>query len=340
VRYRPLGRTGLFVSELGLGSLTFGRGMGAVTKVDQPTADRMVSRALDAGVNVFDSADSYSEGQAEEILGRALGARRDDVLLATKVGARHSSRINDGGLSYSHVVTSVEASLRRLGTDWIDLLQIAEPDPDTPFEETAQALDDLVRRGLVRYLGFCDMPAWEAALALGVQWSRRTRTFAAAQTYYSLVGRDAERDLLPLAARVGLGTLVSSPLAGGFLTGKYDRHGGGTIEDRRTTLPYPHVDHETGHDAVDVLRAIAGEIDATPAQVALAWLLGRPHVTCVLLGASSIRQLYENIRAGEIELDETQRARLDAVTTTPAPHAETWRTLVLDEEPFDEITLT
>jgi aryl-alcohol dehydrogenase-like predicted oxidoreductase len=338
VKFRPLGRTGLQVSELGLGTLTFGRGTGALAKVDQPTADRMVHRALDAGVNLFDSADNYHSGQAEELLGNALGDRRAEVVISTKVGGRVSGRVNAGGLSYAHVIASCEASLKRLATDWIDVLHVTEADPLTPFEETARALDDLVRRGLVRYVGFANFPAWEGALALGVQWAEHLRPFSTTVQYYSLVGREAERDMLPLAQRTGLGVIVSSPLAGGFLTGKYE-NGAGTIEDRRTTWPYPSIDPATGDAAIETLRAVSQEVDATPGQVAIAWLLTRPAVSSVLLGASSIRQLYENIRASEITLDDDQRHRLDALVATPAPDTEAWRAVFFDDDVLDELRL-
>ena len=338
MKYRPLGRTGLQVSELGVGTLTFGRGTGALAKVDQPTADRMVHRALDAGVNLFDTADNYHSGQSEEILGHALGARRGEVLVSTKVGGRISSRVNSGGLSYAHIVASCEQSAKRLGTDWIDILHVCEPDPHTPFEETARALDDLVQRGIVRYIGLSNFPAWEAALAIGVQMANRLRPFSSIMQYYSLVGREAERDALPLAQRCGLGLIITSPLAGGFLTGKYDRSGG-TIEDRRTTWPYPVVEPNAGAAAIETLRAVGQEIDATPAQVALAWLLTRPGVSSVLMGASSIRQMYEDIRATEMTLDEDHRRRLDALISTPVAEADAWRSVFFDEDVLDELRL-
>jgi aryl-alcohol dehydrogenase-like predicted oxidoreductase len=337
VKYRPLGRTGLQVSELGLGSLTFGRGTGALAKVDQPTADRMVNRALDAGVNLFDTADNYHGGQSEEILGHAVAEHRDEVLIATKVGGRTAPGVNGTGLAYAHVVSSCEASLRRLGTDRIDILSVSEPDPRTPFEETARALDDLVRRGHVRYVGFSHFPAWEAALALGLQWAGSLRPFTSLVQYYSLVGREAERDVLPLAERAGLGVIVASPLAGGFLSGKYDRSGG-TIDDRRTTWPYPAVDPTAGHAAIDTLRGVGQELDASPAQVAMAWLLTRSVVSSVLIGASSIRQLYENIRATELTLNEDQQRRLDALAA-PAADAEAWRAMFFDDDMLDELRL-
>jgi aryl-alcohol dehydrogenase-like predicted oxidoreductase len=338
VKYRPLGRTGLQVSELGVGTLTFGRGTGALARVDQPTADRMVHRALDAGVNLFDTADNYHAGQSEEILGHALGERRNDVLVATKVGGRISSKVNSGGLSYAHVVTSCEASVKRLGTDWIDILHVAEPDPQTPFEETARALDDLVRRGIVRYVGCSNFPAWEAALALGAQWAHNLRPFTSMMQYYSLVGREAERDALQLAQRCGLGLIITSPLAGGYLSGKYERSGG-TIDDRRTTWPYPHVEPNAGAAAIDTLRAVSQELDATPAQVAIAWLLTRPGVSSVLMGASSIRQLYENIRATEITLDDDHRRQLDSLVAQAVPDADAWRSVFFDDDVLDELRL-
>jgi aryl-alcohol dehydrogenase-like predicted oxidoreductase len=339
VKYRPLGQTGLQVSELALGTLTFGRGTGALSKVDQPTADRMVHRALDAGVNLFDTADHYHAGQSEELLGSALGARRADVLISTKVGGRISARVNAGGLSYAHIVTSCEASVKRLGTEWVDILHVAEPDPNTPFDETARALDDLVRRGIVRYIGLSNFPAWEAALGVGIQMAKQLRPFSTMMQYYSLVGRDAERDALPLAQRCGLGLLVTSPLAGGYLSGKYE-HGGGMIEDRRTVLPYPHVDPSTGALAVEALRTVAEELDATPAQVALAWVLTRPNVSSVVLGASSIRQLYENIRSSELVLTDDHLRRLDALVAAPIAAADTWRSVFFDDAMLDELRLS
>jgi aryl-alcohol dehydrogenase-like predicted oxidoreductase len=298
----------------------------------------MVHRSLDAGVNLFDTADNYHTGQSEEILGHALGDRRGDVLISTKVGGRVSSGVNSGGLSYAHVVTSCEASVKRLGTEWVDILNVAEPDPHTPFDETARALDDLVRRGIVRYVGFSNFPAWEGALAIGTQWSHNLRPFTSAMQYYSLVGREAEREAVALAERCGLGVIVTSPLAGGYLSGKYE-HSGGTIDDRRTTWPYPQVDPNAGAAAIEVLRGVSQELDATPAQVALAWLLTRPSVSSVLLGASSIRQLYENIRATDITLDEDQTRRLDALIATPAPDADAWRSVFFDDDVLDELRL-
>jgi aryl-alcohol dehydrogenase-like predicted oxidoreductase len=339
VKYRPLGQTGLQVSELALGTLTFARGTGALAKVDHATADRMISRALEAGVNLFDTADHYHAGQSEELLGAALGARRDDVLISTKVGGRVSARVNAGGLSYAHIVASCEASVKRLGTEWVDILHVAEPDPNTPFDETARALDDLVRRGIVRYIGLSNFPAWEAALGIGVQMAKQLRPFSTMMQYYSLVGRDAERDTLPLAQRCGLGLLVTSPLAGGYLSGKYE-HGGGTIEDRRTALPYPHVDARTGTLAVEMLRAVADEVESTPAQVALAWVLMRPGVSSVVLGASSIRQLYENLRAGDLVLGDEHRRRLDALVAAPVAEADAWRSVFFDDDMLDELRLS
>jgi len=329
VEYRPLGPTGVRVSALGLGALTFGRGMSGIAKVDQPTADRIVGRALEAGINLFDTSDAWSAGESEEILGRALAGRRDEVVLATRVGARRSSGVNDRGLTALSIVRGCEASLRRLRTESIDLLQLAEPDPHTPFEETARALDDLVRRGLVRYVGFANFPAWEVGLALGVQRAIGVRACVALQTYYSLVGRDAESDLLPLAARTDLAVLVSSPLAGGYLSGKY-ADGGAAIDDRRSMVPYPEVDEAAGAAAVVALRQVAGDRDATPAQVALAWLLRKP-VTSLLVGVSQLRQLSENNGALELHLTAEQVRTLDALAVPRSRvEADDWRH-VLDD---------
>ncbi len=316
MRYRPLGRTGVLVSELSFGAMTFGQ-MGSIAKVDAAGAGRLVGLCLDAGVNLFDTADAYAAGSSEELLGRALGPRRREVLIATKVGFPSGPGVNERGLSYHHVVASAEASLRRLGTDWIDLLQIHKHDASTPFEETARALDDLVRRGLVRSLGLSNLPAWEAALALGLQRQRGYAPFAAAQMYYSLVGRDLEHEFVPFLKHAGLGLLVWSPLAAGYLTGKYTGQRPGAEGDRRRHYAFPPVDAALGPRVVEALGKLAASRGATPAQVALAWLLARPFVSSVLVGASTPGQLLENLAAGALSLAPEEQAELDALTAPP-----------------------
>jgi aryl-alcohol dehydrogenase-like predicted oxidoreductase len=316
VKYRPLGRTGLQVSELGVGTLTFGRGTGALAKVDQPTTDRMVNRALDAGVNLFDTADVYGNGTSEEILGRVLRRRRDDVLIATKTGfASHGP----GALSYDNVVASCEASLRRLGTDRIDLYQLHRPDRTTPLEETMRALDDLVTRGLVRDTGTSNFRAWETAGAVERQRALGQRAFTSAQLYYSLVGRDAEHELLPHCRSADLGVLVWSPLAGGLLTGRYADGGAG----RRSTFTFPPVDAGVADRALAALAPVATTHGVSVAQVALAWLLARRGVTSVLVGASALAQLGDNLDAASLVLSPAELAALD-FATAPAPVYPAW----------------
>jgi aryl-alcohol dehydrogenase-like predicted oxidoreductase len=319
MRYRPLGRTGVLVSELSFGAMTFGA-MASIAKVDEAGAARLVGIALDAGVNLFDTADAYAAGHSEELLGRALGARRRDVLVATKVGFPTGPGPNQRGLSRRHVIASAEASLRRLGSDWIDLLQIHRRDLGTPFEETAHALDDLVRRGLVRYVGLSNLPAWEAALALSVQRERGLAPFCAAQMYYSLVGRDLEHEFVPFLERAGLGLLVWSPLAAGYLTGKYTGERPGGPSDRRHGYAFPPVPEALGPRVVGRLAGLAAARGASPAQLALAWLLARPFVSSVLVGASDAGQLRENLASGALALAPGELAELDALTAPVRPY--------------------
>ncbi len=318
MKYTTLGRTGLIVSRLAFGTMTFGAAYGAIAKVDQEGATDLVARALDAGVTFFDTADQYSGGQAEGLLGKALGPRRSDVVVATKVGLRMDDTLTNAGLSARHIIASAEASLRRLGTDYIDLYQIHFPDPLTPLEETARALDGLVRRGLVRYVGFCNLAAWQAAMMLGLQQECGYAPFVSAQMYYSLLGRDIEHDTVPLAQHAGLALLPWSPLAGGFLSGKYTRETAeDTLEGRRAELDFPPIDRNLGYVVVDTLRAIATAHDATPARVALAWTLAQPGITSVLIGASKKNQLDDNLGAIDLVLAPEELARLDAMTTPP-----------------------
>jgi aryl-alcohol dehydrogenase-like predicted oxidoreductase len=299
--------------------MTFGE-MGSIGKLDEAGAARLVGLALDAGVNLFDTANTYAAGSSEALLGRALGARRRDVLVATKVGFPSGPGPNQRGLSYRHVIASAEASLRRLGSDWIDLLQIHKHDSSTPFEETARALDDLVRRGLVRYLGLSNLPAWEAALDLGLQREQGFTRFSAAQMYYSLVGRDLEHEFVPFLERAGLGLLVWSPLAAGYLTGKYTGQRPGSAADRRHQYAFPPVPEELGPRVVERLAKLAAARGASPAQLALAWLLARPFVSSVLVGASDAGQLGENLASSALALAPDELAELDALSAPARPY--------------------
>ncbi|MBV9848029.1 MAG: aldo/keto reductase [Kutzneria sp.] len=316
MQYRKLGTSGLTVSRMTFGAMTFGdhdfRGFKA--SVDQSTADRMVGVAMDAGLTTFDTADFYAGGQSEVILGKALATagRRDHAVVATKVGLPLSDDPNDGGLSHRHVVGGVEACLRRLGTDYIDLLQIHAADFSTPLEETLRALDSLVHRGLVRYLGWSNLPAWYAAKAQGLQAGNGWAPFVSAQIYYNLLARDVESEVLPFVRDAGLGTFIWSPLAGGFLSGKYTRDdptGGG---GRRASFGFPPIDVERGYDLVDVLRRVADEQGITPAQAALGWLLAKQDVTSVIVGVSRMEQLEANLAGADVVLPAETVTALDA----------------------------
>ncbi len=314
MRYRPLGDTGVRVSELSLGAMTFDARRGPIAKVDAALADRMVGTALERGVNLLDTADVYGGGESERILGRALGARRHEVLIATKVGFPAGGDPGDRGLSRGRVTRCAEESLERLGTDWIDLLQIHKHDRETPIEETARALDDLVRRGLVRYVGFSNLLSWEAARAVTLQRERGLTPFVSAQMYYSLLGRDIEPDFVPMLEQLRLALLVYSPLAGGYLTGKYAagaRDDAGA-ERRRDRFEYPPVDPLRGAPLLERLREVAEAHGATPAQIALAWLLSRPFVTSIIVGATSMDQLTRNLDSAAIELEPAELRRLEA----------------------------
>ncbi|NOK23126.1 aldo/keto reductase [Corallococcus carmarthensis] len=322
MHYRPLGRTGLFVSELCFGAMTFG-GEGYwknIGQQGQAEADALVGRCLDAGINFFDTANVYSYGQSEELLGKALAAKRSQVVLATKVRGRMGPGQNETGLSRYHIFDSVHASLKRLGTDHIDLLQIHGYDVATPLDETLRALDDLVREGKVRYLGASNLAAWQLMKALGLSDHRGLSRFESLQAYYSIAGRDLERELVPLMKDQQVGLMVWSPLAGGFLSGKYRRGAEGPEGARRTTFDFPPVDRERAYNAIDVMDVVAKETGTTVARVALAWLLHQPHVTTVILGAKTQAQLDDNLAATELRLSPEQLAKLDAVSKLPAEY--------------------
>ncbi|NBD12860.1 MULTISPECIES: aldo/keto reductase [Corallococcus] len=319
MRYRPLGRTGLFVSELCFGAMTFG-GEGFwknIGQQGQAEADKLVGRCLDAGINFFDTANVYSNGKSEELLGKALAAKRSEVVLATKVRGRMGPGQNEVGLSRYHIYDSVHASLKRLGTDHIDLLQIHGYDVATPLDETLRALDDLVREGKVRYLGASNLAAWQLMKALGLSDSRHLARFESLQAYYSIAGRDLERELVPLMKDQQVGLMVWSPLAGGLLSGKYRRDSQGPEGSRRAAFDFPPVDRERAYNAIDAMDAVAKETGATVARVALAWLLHQPHVTTVILGAKTEAQLEDNLAASELRLAPEQLAKLDAVSQLP-----------------------
>jgi aryl-alcohol dehydrogenase-like predicted oxidoreductase len=324
MEYRQLGRSGLRVSALTLGTMTFG-GKGsfaAVGSTDLEAATRQIDMCLDAGVNLIDTADVYSGGLSEEIVGQAISsrpARRDDVLLATKARMPMGNGPNDAGLSRQHLIAGCEASLRRLRTDHIDLYQVHEWDGQTPVDETLEALDDLVRSGKVRYVGCSNFAAWQLMKSLGASARRGLHRYVSHQIYYSLQAREAEYELVPAAIDQGLGILVWSPLAGGLLSGKYRRDAPPPPGSRHLTdwnEPPVH-DQDALYDVVDVLVEIGEAHGVSAAQVALAWLLGRPAVASLVIGARTDEQLADNLAAAELELSEQERSRLDEVSAPP-----------------------
>jgi len=326
MQYARLGDTGLIVSRLAFGAMTFQSDAAkhnAVYKVDSGGAEALVNQALDGGINFFNTANGYADGDSERMLGRALGDRRGEAVIATKLGMRTSPNLLASGLSRQNIIAACEASLNRLGTDWIDVYLCHRVDPYTPLEETVAALDALVRAGKVRYLGFSNWPAWMAAKAVGIQRARGLEPFRAAEMYYSLVGRDLEHEVIPFCADAGVGIMVWSPLAGGFLTGKYTREdptGGGGRLSGFDLMPF---DRERGYDTVEVLKRVAAAHGTKPAAVALAWLLTRPAVSCVLVGASRSEQLDENLAAAYLKLTPEDLAALDEATKGP-PHYPQW----------------
>ncbi len=287
MRYNPLGRTGLFVSELCLGTMTFGGGAGIwnqIGDVQQSDAERLVGRALEAGVNFIDTADVYSQGVSEQITGQALKnlkIPREQVVIATKVFGEMGSSPNERGATRYHIMDGVKASLRRLQLDHIDLYQIHAFDPVTPIEETVRALDALVRQGHVRYVGVSNWAAWQIVKALGVAHREGLARFESLQAYYTIAGRDLERELVPMLESEGLGLMVWSPLAGGLLSGKYGRDKQGEAGSRRTTFDFPPVNRERAWDCLDAIRPIAEAKGVSVAQIALAWLLHQKAVTSV-----------------------------------------------------------
>jgi aryl-alcohol dehydrogenase-like predicted oxidoreductase len=326
MQYNTLGKTGLVVSRMALGAMTFGSGegaLGSIFKVDQALADRFAGTALDAGINFFNTADAYAGGESERMLGKALGARRKDVVITTKVGFRTGDALVHQGLSRHHVLNGLEGSLARLGTDYIDVYIAHRWDPLTPLEETLEALDSAVRAGKVRYIGFSNWPAWAAAKAVGLQTASGWTQFRAAELYYSLVGRDVEHELVPLLEDAGIGMLAWSPLAGGFLTGRYTRanpQGDGGRLSAFDIIPY---DRERGYQTVDALAEIGRAHGASIAAIALAWLLTRRSVASVLIGASKMSQLEDNLRAVDIQLSAEELQRMDSLTE-PAPIYPNW----------------
>jgi len=335
MKYRPLADTGVFVSELCLGAMTFG-GRGQIWEMigalDQAAVDAIVHRALDAGINFVDTANVYGGGESETMTGKALGARRHDIVLATKVRGRMGQGPNDVGLSRLHILEAVDASLKRLGTDYIDLYQIHRWDTLTNIEDTLRALDDLVRAGKVRYIGCSNLPAWSLMKSLAASREQRLERFRCTQSYYSLAGRDLERETIPLLKDQGLGLLVWSPLAGGFLSGKFTRDGGDESA-RRAKFDFPPVNKEKGFAILDVLTTIARGHSVTVPQIALSWILANTAVTSVIIGARKIAQLEDNLKAIDVTLTPEEMKALDEVSKLTPEYPEWMDSLGSDRKP-------
>lgn len=323
MRYNNLGNTGLFVSELCLGTMTFG-GAGiwtAIADVEQEGATALVKAALDAGVNFIDTANVYSNGISEQMTGKALkdlGVKRSDVIVATKALGPMGDGVNDRGASRRHLLEQIDASLERLGLDHVDLYQLHGWDPATPVEQTLRALDEIVRSGRARYIGVSNWAAWQIMKALGISRYLALEPFASLQAYYSLAGRDLEREIVPLLRSEGVGLMVWSPLAGGFLSGKYGRNN--EAEGRRATFDFPPVDKDRAYDVIDAMREVAAARGCTVAQVALAWLLKQPAVSTVIVGAKRPDQLADNLGAVDVELTGEDLEKLDKVSRLPAEY--------------------
>ena len=323
MRYKKFGSTGLFVSELCLGTMTFG-GEGElwskIGNLQQEDANRLVGRALDAGVNFIDTADVYSEGRSEIITGQALKdlkVARDGVVIATKVFGQTGAGVNARGNSRFHIMDGIKKSLARLQLDHIDLYQIHGFDPATPVEETVRALDNLVQHGHVRYVGVSNWAAWQIMKALGIAERLGLARFESLQAYYTIAGRDLERELVPMLQSEGVGLMVWSPLAGGLLSGKYGRDGAAEAGSRRAAFDFPPVDRDRAYDSIDALRQVADARGVSVAQVALAWLLHQQVVTSVIIGAKRVDQLDDNLAATGIRLTQDELDALDKVSALP-----------------------
>ena len=318
MEYQLLGNTGLKVSELCLGTMTFGgRGMWtAIGTLPQDEVNGLIKQSIDAGINFIDTANVYSEGLSEKMTGQAirdLGLKRDDLVIATKVRGMMGAGPNYSGLSRKHILQQADESLARLNVDYIDLYQIHGFDPLTPIEETLEALDLLVKSGRVRYIGCSNLAAWQIMKALGISAQQHLTKFVSLQAYYTIAGRDLERELVPLLLDQKLGLMVWSPLAGGFLSGKYSRNAS-TEEGRRVNFDFPPVNKEKAFDIIDVMQVIAQNKGVTVAQIALAWLLHQPVVTTVIIGAKKQEQLRDNLKAIDVKLTTDELAQLDAVS--------------------------
>jgi aryl-alcohol dehydrogenase-like predicted oxidoreductase len=338
MKYRKLGNTGLIVSEVALGSMQFGGRMN-MGNLSQEDTTRMVKQALDRGINFIDTADVYSLGESETLLGHALKGVRHDIVLATKVRLPMGGNFNHSGATRVNIMREIEASLRRLQTDYIDLYQVHGWDSNTPLEETLRTLNDVVRQGKVRHIGLSNLMSWQAATAVMLQERLGLEKYVTAQMYYSLVGRSLEYEFQSFAEYYHVGILVWSPLAGGFLAGKYSRANPAPSGSRFAEAgPFVPFDMETGYRVVDVLKQVAARYGASPARVAIAWVLGRPAISSVIIAARRAEQLEDNIRAVDLRLSEDDVRLLDSVSDPGVPYPK-WMVLQLDtaEDPRPKI---
>jgi aryl-alcohol dehydrogenase-like predicted oxidoreductase len=326
MKYKRLGHTGIFVSEIALGTMTFsGEGFygGVIGTLGQKEATPLVEKSIAAGVNFIDTADVYSFGQSEIMTGQAikdLGLKRNEIVLATKVFGQMGGGVNDIGLSRAHIRDAVARSLERLQTDYIDLYQVHHTDHITPVEETMRALDDLVREGLVHYIGASNWAAWKLMKANGIAAINHAARFETVQAYYSLAGRDLERELVPLMEEEKIGCLVWSPLAGGYLSGKFGPGADSEAEGRRKTFDFPPIDKARADRVITALRPIAKAHGTSVARVALAWVLAKPFVTSVIVGVRTLAQLEDNLEAVKLTLTAEETATLDKLSELPVEY--------------------
>src|SRR5271155_38425 len=327
MRYRLLGQTGLYVSELCLGTMTYGGATGiweSIGNLQQDAVNEQVKYAVDAGINFIDTANVYSMGRSEMLLGQALktlGLAREELIVATKATGSMDDTPNGRGQSRHHLFNQVDASLKRLQLDYIDLYQLHGFDPLTPFEESLAALNDLVRSGRVRYIGLCNMAAWQIMKSLGVSERLNLAKFTSVQAYYTIAGRDLEREVVPLLQDQKLGLMVWSPLAGGLLSGKFKTADDkGPAGARRATFDFPVVDKPRAFRCVDAMRPMALARKISVAQIALAWILSKSFVTTVIIGAKSMDQLRDNIASSRVRLDDAEIKQLDEISALPAEY--------------------
>lgn len=332
--YTRMGNSGLVVSRLALGTMTFTHGsdwIPGVAKVGLNDAQRMVDVALDGGINFFDAADGYSNGEAEDILGKTLKGKRNDAVICTKLGFRQSDRITDAGLSRGHILSSVDGCLKRLDTDWIDLLVLHKTDFTTPMEETLSTLQTVIDAGKVRHIGVSNWPAWKVAQAVQFQRDNNMSQFVAGQYLYNAVSRDIEMDILRMGQELGIGLMAWSPLAGGLLTGKYDLNKLEGSDGRLAEGDFLQVSKEQAHEAITALTAAADAHNATPAQIAQAWILNKRRDHTVIIGASKLNQLETGIAAANIVLSNEEMAALNAAASPGRRYPEWFDDMMKDE---------